>query len=968
MLPTKYLRRFANFRFSASSLPAHLVVAAVVIGPLLTAVPVQAQYMYLDSNGDGVHTAADVITATGTTQAKIYLRTNKRRDGSDAICPSGAEYTINSYEASLRAVGGSVVFSNATNLMVTMGTKFGNQGNAQEYYIGYAGTLMAPGDYLLAQIEITVASGSPSIEIVPSAPTIFAYSLTSFGSRCEGNDYDNTQKLGSDWFDADGLGYSAGGGAGDAPLVSGPASLVVRTGEPGSADFAATDANGDLLTLSVGGAPGFVRVARLTSSPGNSALRVHAFPLRGDAGSHDVTVSASDGFHTSTTLLHIEIQTGSDHAPALRAVAPVRVVVGTVASLPLVATDSDGDPATFRIVSGPDFAELASYGSGPSSTAGRIWLRPGICDAGSYNLEIGAVSRDGEARLQVHLDVLPGSAPPSPMVRQFGANPSGLASADFNEDGKVDVASVNESGPSRVAVFLGDGAGSLALAWERQVGDLYWVAESADWNGDGHADLAIGSFVGAPLLLYWGHGDGTFSEATAYDEIHSLNEIRAGDLNSDGVADLVACGLSTEIAVLMGASGQLPGPIHKVISGEAEFDLAIGDLDRDGRLDLILSQARDVRVFYGFGDGTFGSERSIWPGGSGYGLVTGDWNEDGILDIAATRSYTTGSLVILTGNSAGGFDAALQGASSPYGYEAVSGDWNGDGHLDLLVALEASSFQVLLGTGSGAFALSAPIAAGIGSTDVLFADLNADGRPDVVTAGGLTTVLNNTPSTPQALARAFTSQSQRAIPAAQSSGTMCVRLEALDGGFTPGDIDPTTLRLVSMGTGSVSEISATMAKSAVIGDSDKNDVPEYPACFAMSDASALFSLLRGKQEVPVRLEGGLTDGRRFCSRFTIPIIGKGSGAIAARVEPNPLNPEGTLRFTAKAPGAVTIRLFDVSGRLVRSVWNARATVPGSQEARIDGKDASGRALRSGVYFYRIEGAGLTETGRFTILR
>ncbi|HEU4724343.1 MAG TPA: T9SS type A sorting domain-containing protein, partial [Candidatus Eisenbacteria bacterium] len=186
--------------------------------------------------------------------------------------------------------------------------------------------------------------------------------------------------------------------------------------------------------------------------------------------------------------------------------------------------------------------------------------------------------------------------------------------------------------------------------------------------------------------------------------------------------------------------------------------------------------------------------------------------------------------------------------------------------------------------------------------------------------------------------------------------------------FTPTDVDPSTLRLFSAGTGSVSQIAASAPKSGVIGDTDKNDIPEYPACFATSDAAALFSLLRGKQDVPVRLEGSLTDGRRFCSSFTLPIIGKGTGAVAARVEPNPLNPEGTLRFTAKSPGAVTIRLFDVNGRLVRSLWNARATAPGPQEVRIDGKDGSGRTLRSGVYFYRIDGADLNETGRFTILK
>lgn len=968
MLPTTCLRRLQNLRLSRLSFPALFIVAAVVLGSSLTEVSAQAQYMYLDSNGDGVHTAADVITATGTTQAKIYLRTNKQRDGSDATCLSGEPLTFGSYEVCLRAVGGTVTFSNATNLQLGMGVTFGNFGTDQEYYIGYGGSGYPPGDYLLAQVGITVATGSPSIEIV-SGVSINPPAFTSFGSRCEGNDYDNTIKLGTDWTDADGLAYSVGGGTAEAPVLAGVRNLAVSTGEVGSADFTATDANGDFVTLSLGNAPAFVSVAGLFSSPGSAAIRVHAFPRRGDAGAYDAVVSASDGTLRTSAPLHIEVQSGPDHAPTVRSFSPIRVVVGTVGSIRLEAADSDGDPVMFRMITGPSFAEVSTSGSGRSATTGRLILRPALCDAGTYPIEIGATSRDGEARFLVQTEILPGASLPSPAVRTFSVNPSGLASADFNEDGRADIAAVDELGTT-ARVFLGDGTGDLLPGWERQVDHGYFTAESADWNGDGHADLAIGAVSGAPLMVFFGLGTGAFAEPIILREVSGSNELRSADFNGDGIMDLAACDWGTEVTVILGAPGTGLGPIHRTATGASSVDLALGDYNRDGRIDFAVATTLvgEVRVFDGFGDGTFGSSRSISVGRGTYGLVAGDYNEDGILDLAAMRSYGDGQLLFMPGDATGGFSVTELGGWLSLGFETATADWNGDGHLDLLPTSEASGLRVLLGSGEGTFTPSAPIAPGEYYYDVVFADLNRDGRPDAITGPQLVSVLNTTPSTPQAMARAFGTQSQRAIPAAQSSGTMCVRLEALDGGFTPIDVDPTTLRLVSSGTGSVAEISATMTKSAVIGDSDKNSVSEYPACFAMSDASALFSLLRGKQDVPVRLEGALTDGRRFCSRFTLPIIGKGNGAIAARVEPNPLNPEGTLRFNAKTAGAVTIRLFDVNGRLVRSLWNARATVPGPQEARIDGKDASGRTLRSGVYFYQIDGAGLTETGRFTILK
>jgi len=346
MLPSTFLQCFDRSRLLAS-LSILTLASVLLMASALTPRLAQAQYMYLDSNGDGVHTAADVISATGSTLAKIYLRTNRAKDGSLDVCPTGSELTISSYEVSLRAVGGTVTFSNATNLQASYGLKFGNQGNNQEYYIGYAGSQLPPGDYLLAQVELSVASGTPSIEIVPSAPTVLSFSLTSFGSICEGVDFDNTMMLGRDWFDVDGLTYSPGSGASDAPVVSGPAHLSVRTGENASADFSATDANGDLITLAIGNAPGFVALAKLSSIPGQAAVRVHAFPLRGDAGVYEAAVTASDGVNVVAAPLRIEVQQGPDHPPTIRSLGPIKVVVGGIASIALEALDSDGDPFDF---------------------------------------------------------------------------------------------------------------------------------------------------------------------------------------------------------------------------------------------------------------------------------------------------------------------------------------------------------------------------------------------------------------------------------------------------------------------------------------------------------------------------------------------------------------------------------------------------------------------------------------------
>jgi hypothetical protein len=81
-----------------------------------------------------------------------------------------------------------------------------------------------------------------------------------------------------------------------------------------------------------------------------------------------------------------------------------------------------------------------------------------------------------------------------------------------------------------------------------------------------------------------------------------------------------------------------------------------------------------------------------------------------------------------------------------------------------------------------------------------------------------------------------------------------------------------------------------------------------------------------------------------------------------------LNPIGALRFKTAAAGRLRVRVFDLNGRLVRTLVDRSSASADRYEIPIDGRDAQGRALASGVYFFRIESAGGAETGRFAILR
>lgn len=164
----------------------------------------EAQYMYLDSDGDGLSTSNDTLRVPGTTRVDIWLSTNRNRDGSTATCPSGQALTLNSYEFLLRAIDGTVAWGPYTNNQPVLGISLGLTTTPTTHRAGYiGGSTLAAGTYQLGSVNVFVISGRPRIEI--AAQDSNGGFATAFGSLCVGSDEDNTLKLGQDWSDIAGL-------------------------------------------------------------------------------------------------------------------------------------------------------------------------------------------------------------------------------------------------------------------------------------------------------------------------------------------------------------------------------------------------------------------------------------------------------------------------------------------------------------------------------------------------------------------------------------------------------------------------------------------------------------------------------------------------------------------------------------------------------------------------------------------
>jgi hypothetical protein len=520
-----------------------------------------------------------------------------------------------------------------------------------------------------------------------------------------------------------------------------------------------------------------------------------------------------------------------------------------------------------------------------------------------------------------------------------------------------------------MTIALGDGTGGFSVAAPIDLGSSSEAVTVGDWNADGHLDAAVGVFSQGNLSVLYGRGDGTFADAARFPAVIQTNRLLSFDANRDGVQDLVAVGEGSAISVLLGHTGaglalsyELPGP------GQAK-SAAVGDFNQDGALDLALTQFNpgQITLLFGRGDGTFGDSYQFTVAARPFGIVSGDWNGDGRLDLV-TANIDGQSLTRFLGDGAGGFATTAIG---PIGYhfgadlEAV--DWDGDGQSDLLFP---ESGPLMRGMPDGSFQAS-PLQPGLGADYKMCAgDFNEDGRPDLAGSrgsAGFVELLNTTLTPAGVSARAFVSAT-KTIPAVPSSSSLCARVEPVAGTFQPTDVDGASIQMVSTGTGSVSSIPATYTKQVIVGDTDHNSIVEFPACFLMTDVARLFDGLRGKQEVHVEIQGSLLNGTRFCAPMRMTIVGKGGGALAGQVTPNPMNPRGVLRFTVEREGPVTVQLFDSRGHLVRTLWQAHKATPGAQEVPIDGFDSAGRPMAGGVYFFRIETAEHASTGRFVVLK
>jgi hypothetical protein len=252
--------------------------------------------------------------------------------------------------------------------------------------------------------------------------------------------------------------------------------------------------------------------------------------------------------------------------------------------------------------------------------------------------------------------------------------------------------------------------------------------------------LTLLSVGAAPL-----HAGG-FITAPSYDVGLGPTPAAVGDFNGDGILDLVvadamANGVWGAVSIILGNSDGTFRPARSIAIGFSMTAVTVGDFNGDGKLDLALatigSSPPGVTILLGKGNGTFGYPQFFAAGSNPSAVVVGDFNGDGIPDLAVANNILSapGMISILLGNGDGTFQAPQEYAVGSAPQSVAVGDFNGDSIPDLAVANELSeTVSILLGKGDGTFQAAQNYGAGIGSASVTVGDFNGDGRLDLAVA------------------------------------------------------------------------------------------------------------------------------------------------------------------------------------------------------------------------------------------
>jgi hypothetical protein len=316
-----------------------------------------------------------------------------------------------------------------------------------------------------------------------------------------------------------------------------------------------------------------------------------------------------------------------------------------------------------------------------------------------------------------------------------------MAIGDFNNDNQLDIVGPDLD-TSSVFVFFGEGNGTFLshITYSTGTGSSPYSVAVGDFNNDNHLDIVVANYGTNNVGLFFGYGNGTFTNQITYSTDSGPYAVNVGDFNSDHQLDIVVTNYNANnINILFGyGNGSFENPItYPTDAGPAS--VAVDDFNHDSRLDIVVvnNDGNSMNIFLGYGNGTFANPITYLTGNTSnpYFVAVGDFNNDNQTDIIVAYSGSDYVAVFLgygNGTFANPTTNYVGSQSNPT--TIAVGDFNNDNRLDFVVTNRYNNFVGLwLGYGNGAFSGQYRIDEGsfFSPKFVVTGDFNNDGKLDM---------------------------------------------------------------------------------------------------------------------------------------------------------------------------------------------------------------------------------------------
>ncbi|HEY5691897.1 MAG TPA: FG-GAP-like repeat-containing protein [Cyclobacteriaceae bacterium] len=403
----------------------------------------------------------------------------------------------------------------------------------------------------------------------------------------------------------------------------------------------------------------------------------------------------------TATQLTVTVPVGATHQPII-------VVVGG-----LVAYSATSFIPTFsgQAVLNNTFTYRETFASGTTP----YWV--GMGDLDGDGLADLTVANNASNNISVYRNLSTGVGNISFANSDYdaGTTPNSVAVGDLDADGKLDIA-VTNMGSNSISLFRNASTGPGNVSFDAKVdlttGASPYSVVIGDLDKDGKADLVVGNNLGNSVSIFRntsiGAGNISFDTKTDFTTGAYPKHVVIGDFDQDGKDDLAVVNQFDGTVSILQNTSSGPGSISYAAkvdftAGTNPEHVAVGDLDADGKADLVVANfsSNNISVFRntstGSGNINFSNKINFTSGGYTYSTAIGDLDGDGKLDLAVGHYGNTGPGPQLYRNISSGsgninFDTPVYVESGPSPQSVAIGDLDGDGMPELITANEGNNF------------------------------------------------------------------------------------------------------------------------------------------------------------------------------------------------------------------------------------------------------------------------------------